>query len=77
MTLPLLNEERPVDISGEVQEVPVKVSAPEKPAEITRNAIGKQKAAPSKPGAETARTAEDGDNHTKITAHKVGTGGNI
>ena len=77
VTLPLLNEERPVDISGEVQEVPVKVSAPEKPAEITRNAIGKQKAAPSKPGAETARTAEDGDNHTKITAHKVGTGGNI
>ena len=71
VTLPLLNEERPV------VDAPEERSAPEKPAEITRNAIGKQKAAPSKPGAETARTAEDGDHHTKITAHKVGTGGNI
>ena len=71
VTLPLLNEERPV------VDAPEERSAPEKPAEITRNAIGKQKAAPSKPGAETARTAEDGDHHTKFTAHKVGTGGNI
>ena len=45
-----------------------------KPDAVTKGATGKQKSAPAK---NHAKTAADGDDHMKITAQKVGTGGNI
>ena len=72
VALPLLNEDRPVaDVpegkpADKAQEAPV---IPAKPAEKTPETTEK----PEK----TANPAKKGDNPNKITAHKVGTGGNI
>lgn len=82
VTLPLLDEERPVADFPEEPEKPAKQVKPIKPESPAKPAKPEEKSpeVPAKP-AEKADThtnpAKKGDNPNKITTQKVGTGGNI
>ena len=81
VVLPLLNEERPV------ADIPESLTRSAKPAESVRSAdpadkaleapVNKKSAEAPEESAKTANPAKKGDNPNKITAQKVGTGGNI
>ena len=81
VVLPLLNEERPV------ADIPESLTRSAKPAESVRSAdpadkaleapVNKKSAEAPDESAKTANPAKKGDNPNKITAQKVGTGGNI
>ena len=81
VVLPLLNEERPV------ADIPESLTRSAKSAESVRSAdpadkaleapVNKKSAEAPEESAKTANPAKKGDNPNKITAQKVGTGGNI
>ena len=81
VVLPLLNEERPV------ADIPESLTRSAKPAESVRSAdpadkaleapVNEKSAEAPDESAKTANPAKKGDNPNKITAQKVGTGGNI
>ena len=76
VVLPLLSEERPV------VDIPESPAESAKPAEVVKSAVPADEVpeAPVKEAEKskkTANPAKKGDNPNKITAHKVGTGGNI
>ena len=83
MVLPLLNEERPVVDAPETQPEPVGTA--KDPAEAPKASAKAEEKAPEKSAepdktsnsSNLANPAKKGDNPNKITAQKVGTGGNI